>query len=186
MVPLEQLWIPIIASAVLVFIASALIHMVIKWHNPDYHGFANEDEVRAAIRKTSPAPGQYFLPYCPDPKQMEKPEIRKKFTEGPIGFVTLRPPGPPSMTQPLVLWFISCVIISAIAGYLASRTVPPGASFLAVCRVVSIVAFFAYAWGGVHQAIWMGKPWGSAAKEILDGVIYAVITAATFGWLWPR
>jgi hypothetical protein len=186
MVSLDQLWIPIVASAVLVFVASSIIHMVIKWHNSDYRGFSNEDAVRAAVRASNPAPGQYFIPYCADPKDMRKPEILQKFTDGPIGVMTLRPAGPPTMTKALVLWFVSSLVISAVAGYLASRTLPFGAGFLAVCRVVSIVAFFAYGWGAVHQAIWMGKPWGSAVKELIDAFIYGLITAATFGWLWPR
>jgi hypothetical protein len=32
----------------------------------------------------------------------------------------------------------------------------------------------------------MGKPWTSVAKEVLDAVIYAVITALTFAWFWAR
>ena len=56
---IAQLWLPILSTAALIFIASSLIHMVFKWHNADYKKLANEDDVRAAIRATSPAPGQY-------------------------------------------------------------------------------------------------------------------------------
>ncbi len=60
MVSLAQLWLPILISTVLVFFASALINMVLKfWHTPDYSGFSNEDEVRAAIRK-----GGHRSPRC--------------------------------------------------------------------------------------------------------------------------
>jgi hypothetical protein len=186
MISLAQLWIPIVLSAVLVFAASSLIHMVFKWHNPDYRKLANEDEVRAAIRSSSPAPGQYVIPYCTDPKEMQKPEVQKKYQEGPVGFLMLRPAGPPSMGKPLSLWFLMNVVIALTAGYLASRLVPSGASFLAVCRIVGTVTFLAYACGGLQGAIWMGKPWGSAAKEVLDGFIYGLVSAAAFGWLWPR
>lgn len=186
MVSLEQLWIPIVLSAVLVFVASSLIHMVFKWHNPDYHKFANEDEVRAAIRAGNPAPGQYVIPYCPDPKDMQKPEVQQKFKEGPNGFMMLRAPCAPSMGAPLSQWFALNLVIAIVAGYLASRTVVAGASFLAVCRVVSLVTFLAYACGGLQYAIWFGKPWRSAAKDVLDGFIYGLVSAAAFGWLWPR
>src|SRR5438067_195398 len=98
---LDQLWIPILLSAALVFVASSLIHMVFKWHNSDYHGFSNEDEVRAVIRKGNPAPGGYIVPYCADPKDMAKPEMVKKFEEGPNAFVSLMKPSKPSMTKPL-------------------------------------------------------------------------------------
>ena len=186
MISLEQLWLPIVISAVAVFVASSLIHMVFKWHNSDYHKLANEDQVRAAIRSSNPAPGLYLMPYCKDSKDMGTPEMLQKFKEGPNGFLSLMAPSAPSMGKPLGLWFASNLVIAIVVGYLASRTVPAGASFLAVCRVVGIVTLFAYAWGGVHQAIWFGKPWPSAAKEVLDAFIYGLVSAATFGWLWPR
>ena len=186
MISLDQLWIPIVLSAVLVFVASSLIHMVLKWHNSDYLKLGNEDEVRAAIRATKPGPGQYVLPHCADMKDMQKPEFQQKFVEGPVGFLVLRPSGPPKIGPSLGQWFALNVVIALIAGYLASRTVPVGASFLAVCRVVGTVTFLAYVGGSVQNAIWMGKPWRSAAKEIGDGFIYGLVSAAAFGWLWPR
>ena len=79
MVSLAQLWLPIVLAAVAVFVASAVIHMVLKYHNSDYRPFPNEDEVAAAIRKGSPAPGQYAIPYCTDMKEMEKPEMKAKY-----------------------------------------------------------------------------------------------------------
>ena len=186
MVSLVDLWIPIVFSAVLVFAASSLVHMVFKWHNSDYRKLANEDDVRVAIRSSNPQPGQYVIPHCADMKDMGKPEMLQKFQEGPVGLLTLRPACTPSMGRPLGLWFALNVVVALAAGYLASRTVPFGASFLAVCRVVGIVTFLAYACGGVTQAIWMGKPWNSAAKEGLDAFVYGLVSAAAFGWLWPR
>lgn len=181
---LAQLWIPIVVSAVLVFVASSLIHMVLKWHNSDYRKLANEDAVRAAIRASSPVPGQYVIPHCADMKDMKSPELQQKFLEGPVGFLTLRQSGPPSMGAPLGQWFVFTLVISAIAAYIAAKTLPAGASFLQVCRVVGTVSFLAYAGGSVQAGIWMGKPWPSVAKDLLDGAIYAVVTAAAFGWLW--
>jgi hypothetical protein len=183
---LDQLWIPILLSAVLVFVVSALIHMVFKWHNSDYHGFANEDEVRAAIRKSNPAPGQYMVPFCMDKKDMAKPEVIQKFTEGPIAMMNLMKPGAPSMGKPLVMWFILALLVSLVSGYLASRTVPLGASFLAVARVVSLTTFLAYAVGSVSNLIWMGKSQSSTVKEILDAFLYGLVTAAAFGLCWPK
>jgi hypothetical protein len=186
MISLEQLWIPILLAAALVFVASSLIHMMFKWHNSDFHKLANEDEVRATIRAANPTPGQYLIPYCADPKDMQKDALQQKFREGPVGFLMLRPPCAPSMGKPLVLWFLLNLIIAVVAGYLAAKTVPAGASFLAVCRVVSVVTFLAYACGGLQGAIWMGKPWNSTAKEVLDAFIYGLVSGLAFAWLWPR
>jgi len=184
MVSLEQLWIPILLAAVLVFVMSSLIHMVFKWHNSEYHGVANEDEVRRVLRGN--APGQYTIPYCSDMKDMKKPDVQQKFTEGPVGMLALMRPGPPTMGPMLGMWFALNVVIAIVAGYLACKTVPIGASFLAVARVVSLTTFLAYAGGSVSHAIWMGKPWSAAAKEVLDAFIYGLVTAIAFGWLWPR
>ena len=183
---LVQLWMPILLSAVLVFAASSLIHMVLKWHNSDYRKLANEDEVRAAIRAGNPAPGQYTTPHCLEGKEMRSPEAHRKFTEGPVGFITLVAPGPPRIGGMLAAWFLFSLAVGVIAAYIASRTLPPGASFGQVCRVVGTLSFLAYAGGSVPAGIWMGKPWSSVAKEILDGLIYGALTGAAFGWLWPR
>jgi hypothetical protein len=183
---LDQLWMPIVLAAVLVFVTSALIHMVFKWHNSDYHGFANEEEMRAAIRKSNPAPGGYMVPFCMDKKDMAKPEVIQKFTEGPIAMINIMKPGPPTMGKVLVLWFILVLLISLASGYLASRTVPVGAGFLAVARVVSITTFLAYAGGSVANMIWMGKTQSATVKEVFDAFLYGLVTAAAFGWLWPQ
>ena len=186
MVTLLQLWVPILLSAVLVFVASSLIHMVLKWHNSDYLKLPNEDEVAAAIRKGNPAPGQYVLPYFQDMKAMQTPAAQAKYQEGPVGFLTFRANGLPSMGVPLVLWFLFSLAIAFMAAYLASRLLPAGTHYRQVFRVVGTVSFLAYAGGSVQAGIWMGKPWRSVAKDLADGLIYGLLSAGAFGWLWPR
>lgn len=183
---LAQLWLPILLSAILVFVASSLIHMVIKWHNPDYLKLANEDDVRAAIRKGNPAPGQYVLPHFSTMNDIKKPEAIQKYTEGPVGFLVLKANGPPAMGLALGLWFLFSLIVSVFVAYLASRTLPVGTPYLRVFRVAGAVSFLAYSAGAAPAAIWMGKPWRSAAKELADGLLYGLVTAGAFGWLWPR
>jgi len=187
MVTLPQLWAPILLAAVLVFVTSSLVHMVFKWHNSDYQKLSNEDEVRAAIRKGNAGPGQYVLPHCADQKDMAKPEMVQKFAEGPVGFVTLRKSGAMNMTPMLVNWFIFNLVVAFFSAYLASRTVSADANdYLHVFRIVGTVTFLAYASGAVPGAIWMGKPWSAAYKEIFDGLLYGLVSAGAFGWLWPR
>lgn len=181
-----QLWIPLLVSAVLVFVASSLIHMVLKWHQSDFKPLPNEDEVRSAIRAGNPAPGMYVTPYCTDMKQLSAPEFQKKFTEGPVGHLTLRAPGMPSMGPSLVQWFLFCVVTSAFAAYLASKTLPGEASFGQVLRVTGLLSFLTYFGGSVQAWIWMGKPSSAVAKDLLDSLIYSAITGAVFAWLWPR
>ena len=183
---LGALWLPVVLSAVLVFVLSSIIHMVLKYHNRDYRKLPNEDAVRAALRAGSPEPRQYVIPYCAEMKEMESPEMRQKFIDGPVGVLNLRRPGPPTMGPMLLQWFVYTLVVSLFVGYVAAHAIPPGTSYLDVFRIVGAVGFLAYAAGQVPAAIWMGKPWAVAGKEVFDGLLYGLVTAGTFGWLWPR
>lgn len=186
MVSLGSLLLPILVSAVLVFIVSAIIHMVLKYHNKDYTSLPNEDAVRAAIRAGNPKPAQYIVPYCSDMKDMEKPEMKQKYVEGPIAVINLMPSGAPKMGKSLTQWFIFILIVSFFIAYVAAHTIQQGAEYLQVFRVVGAVGFLAYSAGQFPESIWMGKPWAVSIKNAIDGLIYGCVTAGTFGWLWPR
>lgn len=186
MVVLAQLWLPILLSAVLVFLASSLVHMVIKWHNSDYGRLPNEDDVRAVFQKGNAAPGQYVVPWCQDMKEMANPEVQKKYTEGPVGVFYLLKPGLPNMGPMLGKWFGFNLLVSIFVAYLASRTLQTGTPYLQVFRATGTAAFMTYALGALPAAIWMGKPWRVAGKEIVDGLLYALVTGGAFGWMWPK
>lgn len=182
---LLELWLPILVTAVGVFVASSLVHMVFKWHNSDYRKLANEDEVMAAFRNGSPAPGHYVMPHCLDMKQMQDEAMQKKYRDGPIGFITLVRNGPPNIAPQLIKWFVFTIVIAAIAGYTALHAYGLDADPNRAGCLVGIVSLLAYAGGSVSAGIWMGKPWISVAKEVLDALIYATVSALAFMWLWP-
>ena len=186
MVSLGSLWLPVLLSAVLVFIVSALVHMVLRYHNRDYTPIPNEDAIRSTIRNASPAPAQYIIPYCSEMKQMETPEMKQKFTEGPVAVINIMRSGVPNMGRPLTLWFLFSVVVSFFIAYIASRSIPSGVRYLHVFRIVGTIGFLAYAAALVPPSIWMGKPWKITLKEMFDGLLYGLVTAGTFGWLWPR
>lgn len=186
MVAISQLLVPILLSAVLVFIASSLIHMVIKWHNPDYLKLSNEDEVRAAIRKGSPTPGQYIIPHCKGGKEMQDPAMMKKFEEGPVGVMYLRPNGNVKLGPFLGQWVAYTIAVGFVVAYLAHATLTTGAPYLHVFQVVGASAWLAYSWQGPSDSIWKGKPWISSFRGMVDGLVYAALTAGAFAWLWPR
>jgi hypothetical protein len=186
MVSLGALWLPIVLSAVLVFVVSSVIHMVLKWHNSDYHGFSNEEAVRAAVRSGNPAPGTYVIPYCADMKEMQGAAMQQKFVEGPVGVVYLKRAGPASMGASLGQWFVFTLVVSFFVAYIASHALPQGSTYLKVFQVVGSTGFLAYAAGNIPSAIWMGKPWPATTKETIDALLYGMVTAGAFGWLWPR
>ncbi len=183
---LLHLWLPILLSAVFSFIASSLVHMLFKWHNSEYKKLTNEDEVRAAIRKENTGPGQYVIPYCMDMKDMGSAEMQQKYVDGPIGFLTLRPNGPVQMGPSLTSWFIFNIVVAIFAAYIASVTLPAGTHYLMVFRVVGSACFMAYGLGSIPEGIWMGRPWSAVSKYLLDALIYSLLTAGTFGWLWTK
>lgn len=185
MMSITQLSLPIILSALFKFIASGLIHNLLNWHRSDYLQLAREDDVRAAIRSSAPVPGQYLLPNVGDMKEMLSAGGRRKFVDGPVGIIILRPNGLPSFSAPLRQWFLFNLSISIIAGYVASLTLRHGATSSAIMQVVGVISFIAYGSGGVLQGIWMGKPWRSVGRELVDAALYALICVATFVWLWP-
>jgi hypothetical protein len=185
MVSLAALWLPILLAAVIVFIASSIIHMVLPYHKGNYRQLPDEDKVRSAILAASPTPGLYNFPYCTH-KDMKSPETLAKFTEGPVGHMIILPNGPVAMGKFLGLWFAYCVVVGFFVAYLAAHTIQVGASYKHVFRIVGSAAFLSYGIGSLANGIWKSFPWKMVLFETFDGLIYALLTAGTFGWLWPR
>jgi len=185
MVSLAALWLPIVLSAVIVFFASFVMHMLLKYHNGDYHQLPNEDKVLAALREAGVKPMLYIFPHGTH-ETMKSPEMQEKYKQGPVGTMTVRPSGPIVMGKFLGQWFGFCLIVSFFTAYLTGHTVPPGHTYLEVFRVAGTVAFMAYGLGNLANGIWKGQPWGMTLKEVIDGLVYGLLTAGTFGWLWPR
>lgn len=182
---LIALWLPILASAIGIFVLSSLIHMLLKWHAPEYRALPNEEAVRAAIRTGHPAPGQYVLPHCADMKEMASEAMLRKYGEGPVGYLTLAANGAPDIGRALALWFLLSLVIAAIAGYATARIVGLDGHAHAAAHNVFVITGLAYGIGAVHDAIWKSRPWRSALFYGLDALLYAAVSAAAFLWLWP-
>jgi hypothetical protein len=185
MVPLASLWIPILVSAVIVFIASSIMHMLLKYHQSDYRRMPDEENVMSAMRTANLQRGMYMFPHC-DHKEMNTPESQAKFKRGPVGIVTIMPTGMPVLPKFLAQWFGYCLLIGFFTAYVAAHTLAPGAHYLGVFRVVGTVSFMAYGLAYISNGIRKAQPWGIVTKDMIDGLIYACLTAGTFGWLWPR
>jgi hypothetical protein len=185
MVALSALWLPIVLSAVIVFVASSIMHMVLPYHRSDYKKLPDEEKVLGALRGVGLARGLYHFPFCTH-QEMKSPAVMEKFKQGPVGLLTVFPSGPVNMPKYLVQWFGYCLVIGFFVAYLTGHTVEPGTNYLAVFRVAGTAAFLAYGLGNLANSIWKGQPWGNTIKEVIDGLIYGLLTAGTFGWLWPR
>lgn len=183
MTPLIALWLPILVAAILVFLVSSVIHMVLPIHRSDFKKLPEEDRIRDAIRGTPP--GQYMFPAADSMKDMQTPEMLQKMEEGPIGVLMVRPNGSWSMGPALVKWFVYTLVVGTFCGYLAGIDNGPGAAGETIFRFTGTVAFLGYVFSHVHEWTWKGLDTSILVKFMVDGVVYALITAGTFAWLWP-
>lgn len=185
MVTIAQLWMPIVGGGLLAWIASGLIHMVVKYHNSDYRKLANEEAVAAALGNESP-PGLYTLPYCTDMKEMQNESMQQKYADGPVAFVTVFPNGMPNMGKLMGLQILHFIGGCALIAYCATLALEPGAEYLAVFGFVAVTAFLAFGWAQIPLSIWYGHLWSTTGKFLLDAAIYALLIAGMFAWLWPE
>ena len=180
---ISSLWVPIVVSTVIVFIASFVAWMVLPHHRSDWSKLPDEDGVRAALRGVDP--GQYSMPHAATSDEWKSQEWIDKAKEGPNAFLIVTPSGPPRMGKSLALWFVYCLVISIFVAYLTGRTMAPGSHYLGVFRVAGVTAFLAYSAAHVSGAIWFGHKWSRTIKDVIDGLVYGLLTAGVFGSLWP-
>jgi len=182
-VSLMSLWLPMVLSAVVVFIASSLIWMVLKYHDTEWKKLPDEEGARAALRGAST--GQYGVPHAASAADRNSPEWQEKYREGPVAMLYVMPHGSLAMGKQLSQWFVYCLLASFLVAYVTSVALTAGAEYLSVFRISGTVAVLTYAGAAPMRAIWFGNTWSSAIKDTLDGLIYGLLTAGVFGWLWP-
>ncbi len=182
MVSLVDLWLPILLSAVLVFVASSVIHMALRWHSKDFKRFAAEDAVMDALRPFDLAPGDYAAPIPDNMAQMGSPEFKAKQARGPSFALTIL--DNTSIGRNLVKWFAYCIVVGLFTAYAASIALAEGTPYMTVFRLTSTVAFAGYALALWQSWIWFSRSFGSILRSTIDGLLYGLLTGGVFGWLW--
>ena len=183
---LTELWLPIVVSAVAAFMLSALFWTAMPHHKKDWKTLPNEEAVHAALRVSPPAPGQYVIPFVFDPKLRDDPVRKEKVARGPNGFLTVIPSGTPAMGPMMTKSLIYNLIVSGLVAYVAWHALGTGAEYLDVFRIVGATSMMSFILASVPESIWFGRPWRAFRMQALDGVVYGLVTAGIFGWLWPR
>ena len=186
MTGLTALWMPILVSSVLVFVASSIIHMLLPWHRNDFRKVPDEEKFRGALQALGLPPGDYHVPRPDTMADMKTPEFAEKMKQGPVMVFTVIPNGPMSMSRSLVQWFVYCVVVGILAAYVGGASIPPGAAYLRVFQITGATAFIAYSAALWPFSIWYHRDWGSTIRSTVDGLVYALLTAGVFGWLWPQ
>jgi hypothetical protein len=186
MTELHALWLPILLSSVIVFAVSSVIHMFTPWHKDDYPKIPSEDQVMDALRPLNIPPGDYMFPRPSSMQEMRSPEFAAKRAKGPVMIVTVLPSGPVGMGRELALWFLFSIVVGIFAAYVAGRALPMGADYLRVFQFVGTIAFIGYSFALWPLRIWYRRSLGTTIRSTVDGLLYGLLTAGTFGWLWPR
>jgi len=187
MTALYSLWLPILLSAVAVFIASSVIHMVLtSWHKNDFKKVADEDRFRQVVGPLALPPGDYIVPYAGTMDEMKTSGFAQKRVQGPVLLMTVMQPGKINMGPYLVKWFIFTIVISFLAAYVAGAALPPGTEYLRVFQIAGATAFIGYTTATWPLSIWYHRDWAATIRTPIDGLVYALLTAGIFGWLWPH
>ena len=77
------------------------------------------------------------------------------------------------------------MVVGIFAAYIAGRALGPGAEYTSVFRFAGCTAFVGYSLAHIPRSIWYSQPWSTTFKNVFDGLIYGLLTAGAFGWLWP-
>ncbi len=185
MVTILSLWLPILTSAVAVFFVSWIIHMLLPYHRNDFDKLPNQEAVMDCLRGFNLPEGDYHFPHCSGPKEVRSPEFADKMKKGPVGLLTVIKSGPPSMGKELLQWVLYCLVVSVLAAYVSGQALAPGAHYLKVFQFAGCMAFSGYSMALLQGAIWYKRKWSAVLKNMFDGLVYGLVTAGIFGWLWP-
>jgi hypothetical protein len=184
-IPITTLWLPILVSALLVFFASYVLNAVLRYHRNDFRAVPDEDRIMDALRPFNLPPGDYIIPYVGHASNLKSEAVQQKIAKGPIGALTVYPPNVMfNMGSQLVQWFAYTLLVSIIAAYLAGRVLT-SPDYLQVFRVTGTVAFASYSMALMQRSIWYMQNWPMTLRQMADGLVYALLTAGAFGWLWP-
>lgn len=185
MVSITSLAIPILLAAVLVFVGSSVIHMVLGYHAGDHQRLPDEDAALDALRRLKIPPGDYAAPRPDSMSTLNDPAFVAKLKAGPVVLMSVASGGLAIGTG-LAQWFVYSVVVGVFVAYVTGRVYGPGANYLEVFRLAGTAAFLAYAMALPQQSIWFRRRWRTTLLSMFDGLIYALLTAGAFGWLWPR
>lgn len=181
---LLALWLPIVLSAVFCFIAAAVIWMLGPHHRHEWKSLPAGEQIQGLLRSAGVQPGGYLMPYAFDQKRAKDPAYMEPLMAGPLATVYMRAGGW-NMGRTMSLQFIFMLVVSVFVAHQARNASEWGDSFVWVFHDAAITAFIAYFMAAIPDSLWWGRPWNSLLRQLVDALVYAAITGATFGWLWP-
>lgn len=183
-VTLIDLWLPVLLASIAVFVASAVIWMLLPHHKADIRFMPNEDAFTGAIGPLNIQPGLYMYPNCQDPKDFKSEDFKKRFEQGPWGVITVFPKQP-SFAMNLLRTYLSYLAITAVIAYIASLGLGRDAAYMQVFQISASAGILGYCMGGLANDFFLGKPTRFIITSFIDGIFFALITAGIFASMWP-
>jgi hypothetical protein len=184
-VSVVDLLIPILVAGGMVWLASAVLWMVLPHHHGEYRQLPDEEAFRALMRDQTLPEGQYIFPYLRRWEEASTEQGRRKFEQGPVGFLTVMANRVPSISRHMLLTLAHYLLVGTAIAWAASLFIPPSADYAMVFRPVAVMALLAHGAALIPEAIWYGKPWGNVLRGLFDAAVYALLTAGAFAGLWP-
>jgi hypothetical protein len=185
---LTHLWLPILVSGVGVWFASAIAWMAIGHHKKDRDPIANEQEFMDTITRMNIRPGNYGFPdFCQHdklPRKERMEALKVLYDKHPQGL--LRVWAPMNMGTNMLLTFLFYLVTSTVIAYLGWAALPAGAAFSKVFQVLGTAGILAYCFASFPGDLWFQKKRRAMLMDLVDGVIFGLITGAIFAWLWPK
>ena len=183
MIPLYALWLPVLLSAALVVSMSYLLHRLLNYHLRDYDRLANEEEILEALDRLGVPPGNYPMPLPATRREMMSPAFIAKRERGPIWLNVMRPF---SLRTVLLQWFAYALAAGVLTAVLTASAHDAGTDPGEVARFAGMIAFTGHSLALWQRSIWYQTKWSRTLRSTFDGLVYGVLTGATFGWLWPE
>ncbi len=181
---LAHLWIPILLSAVVLFVLSAASHMALPWRRNEWGRITEFEALQASLKGLRP--GLYAFPAAPTPKEQMTKEWRERWAKGPSGWLTIAPGEPIRMGRNMAQSVVAYALVAALAAYVAWHALGTAAPGRAVFRLVGTLGFMSLGVGTVFESIWYHRPWRAYASDVIDALLAGLALAAVFAWLWPR
>jgi mannitol-specific phosphotransferase system IIBC component len=174
------LWLPILVSAVVLFIASSIAWTVLTHHFHDHNKLPNEEEFMAQVRSMELPNATYIFPLYLSHKDAQNPDNVKRYNDGPRGVIMLW--DVPNIGRNLGLTFLYFFIIATVTAYIGWASMGPGVGFLKAFQVIGAIGVLVFASSGQLNAIWFPR---RTLNDFLDGVVFGVLMGLVFGLLWP-
>lgn len=180
---LLSLWLLILVSAGVVWIASAIVWMALPHHKRDFINLPDEDAFSDFLRRSGIKPGNYVFPDFRGREAMKNEKICKQLETGPVGHLSIWPT-PLTMGGKLIATFLVYLAISTVIAYLTRVALPGAAPFAKVFQIAGTAGILAYCFSFIPTGVWFGAYRRTLIASFIDGIAFGCITGVIFAWLW--